>query len=171
MQYSILSIDPERVASLLGVVTLFSFLIERALAVVFESRAINEWLSRRSLKEPIAVLVSLGVCWHWNVDVITALVSDRTPDFWGQLITAAIIAGGSKASIKLFHDWLDTMSNAERERQAPTKLRGTTKPPHALPAGPLNPSTGLEIDPEPEPKNEGAPCNRGSFACSWSQGR
>ena len=33
----------------------------------------------------------------------------------GMLITAGIIAGGSKASVKLFKDWLDISSSASKE--------------------------------------------------------
>jgi hypothetical protein len=44
---------------------------------------------------------------------------------WGYLITAAIIAGGSKASLKLFQDLLKVKSTAEKERLAAT---GKAKP-------------------------------------------
>ena len=35
----------------------------------------------------------------------------------GHFITAAIVAGGSKASIKFFHDVMGVMSNAEKRRK------------------------------------------------------
>jgi hypothetical protein len=45
------------------------------------------------------------------------LVREHT-QFWGHLLTGAVVAGGSKASIKLFQDVLGIRSTAEKERQA-----------------------------------------------------
>lgn len=125
---------------MLGVTVVLSFIIERALAVPFEHKKIEALLLRHPLKEPIAVLVSLFVCMYWHIDVITALVpgSGRHPDFWGELLTATLIAGGSKASLKLFQDVLGIKNEAK-------KPGGSTPAPGATPrpeAGAPNPAPG-----------------------------
>lgn len=115
MPYTIASLQPEALLSLLGVIVVLSLIIERALAVPFEHKVIGPRLSQRSLKEPIAVLVSFFACIYWHIDVITVLVDGvgSRPDVWGELLTATVIAGGNKASLKLFHDVLGVRSNAE----------------------------------------------------------
>jgi hypothetical protein len=137
-------IDPEYVLSQLGLATALSFFVERALAVAFGTRVFITRLSRKSLKEPIAVALALGVCLHWKVDVVTALVEGRNSEagFLGMLLTAGIVAGGSKASLKLFRDLLGLMSTAEQEQLgAPPKApeqQQLAAPPKA-PGGPLPP--------------------------------
>ena len=111
------SIDAERLFNLLVVIVIASFFIERALALVFENRWFVNRLSNRGLKEPIAFIVSWAICIHWGFDAISALFGRPGSQWWGTALTGAIIAGGSKASIKLFHDVLGAMSSAEEERQ------------------------------------------------------
>ena len=44
-------------------------------------------------------------------------VPRRPDEVVGHIITAGVIAGGSKASIKLFHDVMGAMSDAEKKRK------------------------------------------------------
>jgi hypothetical protein len=86
--------------------------------VLYENRWFLEKTKGHSLKEFITFGVSLAVCRHWDFDALSVLlVKDKTM-LRGHIITAAIMAGGSKASIKFFQDVLDIKSNAERERAA-----------------------------------------------------
>ena len=124
------SIDAERLFNLLVVIVIASFFIERALALVFENRWFVNRLSNRGLKEPIAFIVSWAICIHWGFDAISALFGRPGSQWWGTALTGAIIAGGSKASIKLFHDVLGAMSSAEEERQ---RTQGAA-PPAVVPA-------------------------------------
>lgn len=166
MDPNLFHIDWERTLEALVGVIVLSFLVERACAILFESRW---WISRfedarvgnsppngpppngavqppenppddaqppvtpaatttappRSLpghryplKEVLSFLVALLVCWKWDFDAVSIiLLSDQT---WhiGIFITAAVIAGGSKASIALFHSLMKIRSSAEEERQA-----------------------------------------------------
>ena len=120
--------DAERLFNVLVVIVLASFFIERALALVFESRWLVDRLSKRGLKEPIAFAVSFAVCRHWGFDALSVLFGKAGSQVWGEVVTGAIIAGGSKASLVLFHNVIGAMSNAEAERQKVNALAETAKP-------------------------------------------
>ena len=54
-------------------------------------------MNGRGWKAPIAFAVAFGVCRYWDFDAIsTTILADQT-SFPGRLITAGVIAGGSKA--------------------------------------------------------------------------
>ncbi|MBK9175254.1 MAG: hypothetical protein IPM46_02725 [Flavobacteriales bacterium] len=130
-------LDFERVSEVLITILILAMLIERALALVFESRvfiervaytvrhegpskdgAITEARPRnRGIKEIIALGVSLGVCWWWDFDALSVLlpVSHNKMTLLGMFITAMIIAGGSKGAAKLFSDWMGIKSSAQKE--------------------------------------------------------
>ena len=148
------SIDAERLFNLLVVIVISSFFIERALALVFENRWFVNRLSSRGIKEPIAFVVSWAICLHWGFDAISALFGRNGSQWWGTAITGAIIAGGSKASIKLFHDVLGAMSNAEEEHQ-----RGQVAAP--LAASPALAASALAVS-SPAPMPASRPASTGT---------
>ena len=123
MDPNLFHLDYERLFEVLVTIVILSFFVERALSVIFESRwfiAMYEAKqSRHGLKELIALAVSIAVCVYWQFDALSIVVvaheSMRVP---GYLLTGAIIAGGSKGSMKFFKDVLGFMSNAEKERLA-----------------------------------------------------
>ena len=124
---SLFRMDWEVLAEVLAAIVALSFFIERALSLLFEHRLFVKSLAQKGLKEPIAFLVSLAVVRYWNFDALSVVFHSDTATWWGYAITAAIVAGGSKASIKLFHDVMGTKSAALRQFQATkeTKLKGT----------------------------------------------
>ena len=79
-------------------------------------------LREEGFKAPIAFLLAFFVCRYWDAFSsmrsvpCPAILADQT-SIWGHLITAGVIAGGSKASIKLFHDMMGAMSDAEKKRK------------------------------------------------------
>lgn len=93
-----------------------SFVIERALALLFESKVYINTLGGKGLKELISFLLSVGVCYWVDFDALSILFSRETMHFLGFAITGAIIAGGSKASIALFKNFWKVMSDAEKIR-------------------------------------------------------
>ena len=134
MDPNLFHIDWERTIEALVGIIVVAFLVERACALLFESRW---WIvnfedkrvgdlpapakplpgRRYPLKEAISFLVALVVCYFWSFDSISIiLLSDHT-SLPGIIITALVVAGGSKASIALFHDLLDVKSNAQTELQ------------------------------------------------------
>lgn len=115
-------IDYERLFEVLITIVIFSFFIERALSVLFESRSFIKMYDasdkRKGAKEIIALIVSIAVCIYWKLDALSIImVSHEETTVAGYILTGAIVAGGSKGSIKLFRDIMGFMSSAEKERQ------------------------------------------------------
>jgi hypothetical protein len=110
------TLNTERLFETLTAVILLSLFLERALALVLENRWLVQRLSGRGLKEPVAFVASFLVCQHWRFDAVSGLFN-RPGDGFGFAITAAIVAGGSKASIVLFQNVIGAMSTAEAERR------------------------------------------------------
>ena len=133
MDPNLFYLDYERLFEVLVVIVAFSFFIERALAVIFESQwFINIYEAnekRKGLKELIALIVSIAVCVFWKFDALSILVvSHSQMQIAGYILTGAIIAGGSKASIKFFKDTMGFMSSAEKERQLKSQaIKGGSK--------------------------------------------
>ena len=141
MDPNLFHIDWERTIEALAGIIILSFLVERACALLFESRW---WIAhfedarvgtvtagqkkssaeskllpghRYPLKEAISFLVALVICYFWSFDAVSIILLSEHTGLPGSIITALVIAGGSKASIKLFHDALNIKSNAEEQRK------------------------------------------------------
>lgn len=110
MDPNLFHVDWEQLIEALAAVVVLSFVVERALALVFEHRLYVNRLDDMGLKEPIAFALALVICVRWDFDIVSVLLRGETTTLLGQAITAAVIAGGSKASIKLFHDVLGVRS-------------------------------------------------------------
>lgn len=111
-----------------------SFVVERSLAVVYETDFyIRRLGDRKYLKPTIAVLYAAGFVWIVNINLVE-LVNLGTKKsgagigyHWGGLwadvnniliivVTGIFVAGGSKASLKLFRDVMNIKSSAETKR-------------------------------------------------------
>ena len=131
MDPNLFHLDYERLFEVLVTIVVFSFFIERALSVIFESRwFINMYEAnkkRKGLKEVVALIVSIAVCIFWQLDALSIIMVSHTEmQIPGYILTGAIIAGGSKASIKLFKDMMGFMSHAEEERKK-SKVKNNEK--------------------------------------------
>jgi len=106
----------------LATIVVLSFIVERALALLFEWRFFVNAPWSSGVKEPIAFLVSLAVCWYWRLDALSVILRGEKVGPFGTLLTAAVIAGGSKAALKLFRDVLGVEAdNAKKVRLAGAK--------------------------------------------------
>jgi hypothetical protein len=92
-------------------IIVLSFFVERALALVFEHRLYLRYLKDRGLKEFLAFGLAYVVVSYCDFDALTILLRREGSAFIGYLVTAAVIAGGSKACIKLFHDVVGARSS------------------------------------------------------------
>jgi len=140
MDPNLFHIDWERTIEALAGIIILSFLIERACALLFESRwwivkfedpRVSTFPAQQNsgarpklltahkypLKETIGFILALVVCYFWSFDAISIILLSEKTGIPGIIITAFVIAGGSKASIKLFHDILNIRSNANAERK------------------------------------------------------
>jgi hypothetical protein len=110
----------------LGALVLLSFILERALAVLFESRLFVGLERRRNAtrqgtyKPLIAFAVAALACILWKFDAVSIILTREKISILGCLITGAVLAGGSKASVKLFHDVLGVYSSSVRKAREET---------------------------------------------------
>jgi uncharacterized membrane protein len=112
MDPNLFHIDWERLFEVLIAIIVLAFLLERALALLFEHRLYIDKFAEKGLKEPIAFLLAFLVCWYWQFDAVSMIVLRENVSLLGEAVTAGVIAGGSKAAIKLFHDVMDVKSQA-----------------------------------------------------------
>ena len=126
MDPNLFYLDFERLLEVLAALVILSFFIERALSVLFESRSFVKNVSSKGkgFKELIAFTVSAAVCIFWKFDVFSTIFVRDSTTILGAILTGGIVAGGSKASIKLFKDFLGIMSTVEAERKGIKKNVG-----------------------------------------------
>ena len=146
MDPNLFHLNYERLAEVLIAIVFLSLVVERALSILFESRAFIEKTEdgrivtkmknidaeqnpeeyamiakrkkKKGIKESLSFVVAVAVCWIVQFDALTiSFVSSDTMSEFGYIFTGAIVAGGSKGSIKLFQDWIGFMSSAEKQRQ------------------------------------------------------
>ena len=115
MDPNLFHLDWERLSEVLIAIIVLSILLERALAIIFEHRLFVKRLDQKGLKEFIAFLVAFFVCWQWDFDAVSMILLTEKVSFPGELISAGIIAGGSKGSVKLFRDMMGIRSLAYQE--------------------------------------------------------
>jgi hypothetical protein len=78
------------------------------------------------LKEALGFVLAFVICRIWSFDAVSIVLLSEHTQLVGVIVTAAIVAGGSKGSIALFHDVLKIRSSAgeelrilkERDKQA-----------------------------------------------------
>ena len=116
MDPNLFHMDWERLSEVLIGIVVLAFLVERALALLFESRFFIDRAQGKSFKEVIAFFVAVGVCWIWDFDAFSIIFLKEHVTLLGVVLTGAVVAGGSKASVKLFRDILGFKSQAENAR-------------------------------------------------------
>ncbi len=144
MDPNLFHLDYDKVFEALITIIFLSLFIERALAVLFESRffifrtesgdviakmkdlakddpkyaEVIKKKKKSGIREIIALVVSILVCWYWDFDALTIIfVSSDHMQIWGYILTGFVVAGGSKGSIQLFKNWMGIKSSAEDSRK------------------------------------------------------
>jgi len=117
MDPNLFHLDWERLFEVMGAIVVLAFFLERGLAIIFENKLFLAKAGAMSVREPIAFVVAAFVCWYWDFDAISTILPKEKTSLWGTVITGAVVAGGSKASVKLFRDILGFKSNAWAEYQ------------------------------------------------------
>jgi hypothetical protein len=134
MDPNLFHLDYERLGEVLSTVVVLSFFLERALSIIFEHRFFIARFNELGLKAPIAFLVALAMCRQWQFDAISMTVLAEQTNLFGYVLTAGLIAGGSKASLKFFHEVLNSMSPSERERKEGNAAVRRQRAPRSAPA-------------------------------------
>lgn len=114
MDPNLFHVDWDQLLEVTAAVVVLSFVVERGLALIFEHRWYVARFKERGFKAPIAFGVSLLICINWGFDLVSVLLKSEAVGFVGMVLTAGVIAGGSKASIKLFRDLMGVQSDAAR---------------------------------------------------------
>ncbi len=117
MDPNLFHLDWERVSEVLVAIVILAFLLERALAVLFESRFFKKRWKEKSLKELIAFVVAVLACWYWDFDAVSMIFLKEKVTLLGMVITGGIVAGGSKGSIRLFRQLMKIKSTAQQEEE------------------------------------------------------
>ncbi len=117
MDPNLFHLDWERVSEVLVAIVILAFLLERALAVLFESRFFIKRWKEKSLKELIAFVVAVLACWYWDFDAVSMIFLKEKVTLLGMVITGGIVAGGSKGSIRLFRQLMKIKSTAQQEEE------------------------------------------------------
>lgn len=115
MDPNLFHLDWERTGEVLATIVVLSFLLERALAPLFEHRSFLKRFASKGVKEIIALVVCVGICLYWRFDAFSMVILTEQTSPLGAALTGAIVAGGSKASVKLFHDVLNVRSSAHEQ--------------------------------------------------------
>ncbi len=110
-------IDWEILTEVLVTIVVLSFFVERALSIVVENKLfVRSRLDDIGLKEILSLILSFFVVKVVGFDALAIVFRLDDPTIPGFLITAGVISGGSKASIKFFHDVLGVKSAAVKEK-------------------------------------------------------
>ena len=116
-------IDWEVLAEVLVTLTVLAFLVERALSIVFENKLfVNSKLDENGIKEILAFFAALLVVRYVHLDALAVIFKMEAPRWPGMIVTAAVVAGGSKASLKLFQDVMNLKSSARRQKDEIQKV-------------------------------------------------
>lgn len=98
-------LDYALLGEVFGVLLFLAFFVERALSLVFESDLYNP-LHNKGLKSWIALLVAFLICYIIHFDMLAIVFHNEKLTILGLLLTAMVIAGGSKGVIVFTHDVL-----------------------------------------------------------------
>lgn len=130
----------------LALVVVLAMVLERALSVPFEWGFLKDFLERTKLRSPIAFLAAWAICWQMKFDLLAALANNKA-EIWnafsiGVLMTAAVIAGGSKGAVLLFQGVLGFGKEAVDATVAKkTMAAALPAPPGARPSATLSART------------------------------
>lgn len=114
------AINWEQTGEILAAIVVVAFLVERALALVFESAWYIKTLADKNAKELITFVVCVAICFYWKIDALSVILHGDRVNPLGMIISAGVIAGGSKASLKLFRDVMgieNTQAKVDREER------------------------------------------------------
>lgn len=114
-------INWERTLESLTLIVILAFVVERALTIVFENNFYEATLSKLHIKPLFAFIVSFVICYYWEFDVLSIILVKSSMTSFGYVITAAVIAGGSKGALQLLRNVRMLKENKEQEVQTTTK--------------------------------------------------
>ena len=103
-----MTVSGDEVFKIIWIATVLAFMMERALAVLFEHRLwlrIEDRWGIKGLKELVAILLAYNLCAWCGFDALS-LMFDKSSSWYSRLFTALIVSGGSKGAVKLMQGYL-----------------------------------------------------------------
>lgn len=97
-------INWERTLESLTLIVILAFIVERALTVLFENKLYERTLKKLHVKPLLAFIVSFVICYYWEFDVLSIILVKSVMTNFGYVVTAAVIAGGSKGALQLLRN-------------------------------------------------------------------
>jgi len=97
----------QRIIPPLTILIILSFMLERALFLVFDYRWFARHLSGKGLKTPIAFATSYLVCYSYDYDILQVVFKEESSTVLGLLLTSMIAAGGSKGAMSILTTFLN----------------------------------------------------------------
>jgi hypothetical protein len=112
----------EKIGEVLVKFLVLSIVFEVALTPVFNWRIFLRYFDGKGLKTPITIILAFLMFWGYRLDIIRDILvalnyTDPGITFWGQVITAMLIAGGSDGVFRIFTK-LGIRNPAEAEEKA-----------------------------------------------------
>jgi hypothetical protein len=108
MNQGTIAVNGDEVFKIVWVITVLAFMIERALAILFEHRLwikLEDKWGIKGLKELVAIALAYNLCAWASFDAL-ALMFHKESSWHSVLITALVVAGGSKGAVKLMQGYL-----------------------------------------------------------------
>jgi hypothetical protein len=112
----------ENIGEVLVKFLVLSVVFEVALTPVFNWRIFLRYFDGKGLKTPLTIILAFLMFWGYRLDIIRDILvalnyTDPGITFWGQVITAMLIAGGSDGVFRVFTK-LGIRNPAEAEEKA-----------------------------------------------------
>jgi len=112
----------EKIGEVLVKFLVLSVIFEVALTPVFNWRIFLRYFDGKGLKTPLTIILAFLMFWGYRLDIIRDVLialnyADPGITFWGQVITAMLIAGGSDGVFRVFTK-LGIRNPAEAEEKA-----------------------------------------------------
>jgi hypothetical protein len=116
-----------KVGGVLLIFLVLSIVFESALTPIFNWRFFLTHFDGKGLKTPVTIILALLVFWNYDLDIfsdlLVALGYTAAKSFWGQVLTALLIAGGSNGILQIFIK-LNIRDPGQRKKEVEADARG-----------------------------------------------
>lgn len=127
MDPNLFHLDWDRTVEAVATVVILSVVVERALAILFESAIFRMRFDKQGVKELITFSFAFLLCWYWHFDFVSIVLLTEHTTFFGMVVSAAMIGGLSKVSVGLFGAILGKTSQQREPKLPKVKPRKTKR--------------------------------------------
>jgi hypothetical protein len=98
-----------------------SFTIERIVEYIFsikKLKQLDDYIEFIPMKLWLSIILSFGVAYFSNIDMISLIVKDSTPSLFGVILTGILISGGSN----IISDIIRSIKSLEKNKGDDSKI-------------------------------------------------